>query len=187
MDERTTELMFSTGQDEQETPDSLFESQYLAQDRFIIDVAATFGNAKFDAYFGPDHKDPSRRDCLAIDWPRYYENGGSCWMNPPYSDCEFQCRPNCKKKRCPKRGFCLTEYKPGCIDFVKKAYDEAGKGSRVVALLAARTDTEWFHEYIYNKNSVRYELLRGRLKFNHAKNSAPFPSMLVWFYPRIAV
>lgn len=50
-----------------------------------------------------------------------------------------------------------------------------------VMLLPARTDTRWFHEYIYRKEDVRIEFLKGRLKFSDSKNSAPFPSMLVYF------
>lgn len=46
-------------------------------------------------------------------------------------------------------------------------------------LLPARTDTRWFHEYIYNKAEVRF--IKGRLKFGGNKNAAPFPSMIVVF------
>lgn len=46
-------------------------------------------------------------------------------------------------------------------------------------LLPARTDTRWFHDYIYGKAEVRF--IRGRLKFGGSKNSAPFPSMVVIF------
>lgn len=46
-------------------------------------------------------------------------------------------------------------------------------------LLPARTDSRWFHEYIYNKAEVRF--VKGRLKFGGSKNSAPFPSMVVIF------
>jgi phage N-6-adenine-methyltransferase len=71
-----------------------------------------------------------------------------CWMNPPY-------------------GREISKW-------VKKASEA---GCLVVALLPARTDTRWFHDYIYGKTEVRF--LKGRLKFGGAKNSAPFPSMLV--------
>lgn len=47
----------------------------------------------------------------------------------------------------------------------------------VVGLLPARTDTRWFHEHIAGQAGVRF--IRGRLKFSDAKNSAPFPSMIV--------
>ena len=51
--------------------------------------------------------------------------------------------------------------------------------SLAVMLLPARTDTRWFHDYIYNKAEVRF--IKGRLKFGDGKNSAPFPSMVVIF------
>jgi hypothetical protein len=47
-------------------------------------------------------------------------------------------------------------------------------------LIPARTDTSYFHDYIYHKaKEIRF--IRGRLKFGNAKNSAPFPSMVVIF------
>lgn len=58
--------------------------------------------------------------------------------------------------------------------WVKKLSEMGG-----VALLPARTDTRWFHEYIYKKAEIRF--LKGRLKFGDSKNSAPFPSMIVIF------
>ena len=58
--------------------------------------------------------------------------------------------------------------------WVKKLSENKG-----VALLPARTDTSWFHNYIYNKAEVIF--IKGRLKFGGGKNSAPFPSMIVIF------
>lgn len=46
-------------------------------------------------------------------------------------------------------------------------------------LIPARTDTVAFHEYIYHQAEIRF--LKGRIKFGDAKNSAPFPSMIVIF------
>ena len=74
-----------------------------------------------------------------------------CWMNPPYG------------REIGK--------------WVKKASEE----KCVVALLPARTDTKWFHDYIYNKKGVEIRFIKGRLKFGDSKNSAPFPSMVVIF------
>lgn len=48
-----------------------------------------------------------------------------------------------------------------------------------VMLLPARTDTRWFHDYIYKKSRIRF--IKGRLKFGDSNNSAPFPSMVVIF------
>jgi len=59
--------------------------------------------------------------------------------------------------------------------WVKKAFES--KAEIVVCLLPARTDTNWFHSYIYGKAEINF--LKGRLKFSKSKNSAPFPSMIV--------
>jgi site-specific DNA-methyltransferase (adenine-specific) len=103
---------------------------------------------------------------------------GVCWMNPPYG------------REIGK--------------WVKKAYDETRKtGTLVVGLLPARTDTKYFHNWIYKKEGVETDFLKGRLIFGSdkywqwlweqemingkknslygkvgKKNSAPFPSML---------
>lgn len=60
--------------------------------------------------------------------------------------------------------------------WVEKAYNS---NTTVVCLLPSRTDTRWFHKYIYNKSEIRF--IKGRLKFGDSKNSAPFPSMIVIF------
>lgn len=77
-------------------------------------------------------------------------SGGVFWCNPPYG------------KEIGK--------------WVQKASESE---STVVMLLPARTDTKWFHNYIYGKAEIRF--IRGRLKFGGSKNSAPFPSMVVIF------
>ena len=65
-------------------------------------------------------------------------------------------------------------------EWVEKAYLTVRHwGNTVVMLLPARTDTKWFHDYIYGKAEIRF--VRGRLKFGKSKNSAPFPSMIVIF------
>ena len=58
--------------------------------------------------------------------------------------------------------------------WVKKAFES---NTLVVALLPSRTDTKWFHDYIYNIAEVRF--VKGRLKFSDSENPAPFPSMVV--------
>lgn len=50
-----------------------------------------------------------------------------------------------------------------------------------VMLLPVRTDTRWFHAWIYGNRDARVFFIRGRLKFGSSKNSAPFPSMVVVF------
>jgi len=62
--------------------------------------------------------------------------------------------------------------------WTKKAFQS---GALVVGLLPARTDTKWFHDHIYGKAEIRF--IKGRLKFGEAKDSAPFPSMIVIWSP----
>lgn len=74
------------------------------------------------------------------------------WCNPPYSN--------------------IKEWAKRCSEHKNIA----------VMLVPARTDTKWFHDYCYNKPYVEIRFIKGRLKFGNAKNSAPFPSMLVIFH-----
>ena len=81
---------------------------------------------------------------------------GVVWMNPPY-------------------GREIGRW-------LKKANESAkDNGATVVCLVPARTDTNWWHEYVI-QHEVRF--VRGRLKFGDAKNSAPFPSAVVVIRPR---
>ena len=77
--------------------------------------------------------------------------------------------------------FCNPPYGKHLPRWVKKAYEESKKpNTTVVMLIPARTDTRYFHEYIYHKaKEIRF--IKGRLKFGESKNSAPFPSMVVVF------
>jgi len=77
--------------------------------------------------------------------------------------------------------FCNPPYGREIGKWVKKCYEESKKpGTTVVMLIPARTDTSYFHDFIYGKaREIRF--IRGRLKFGDAKNSAPFPSMVVVF------
>lgn len=62
--------------------------------------------------------------------------------------------------------------------WIEKAIKEIPNVKCLTLLLPARTDTKWFHELIYNKYAITF--IPGRLKFGDCKNSAPFPSMLVY-------
>jgi site-specific DNA-methyltransferase (adenine-specific) len=79
---------------------------------------------------------------------------GVCWMNPPYGR-------DIKK-------------------WIKKAYEESKLGAKVVCLIPARTDTTYWHNFIFPYASeIRF--IKGRLKFGNSTNSAPFPSALIVF------
>lgn len=90
---------------------------------------------------------------LDKDW-----SGETVWINPPYSNIEA---------------------------FMKKAMEETRKNenTKVVMLVPARTDTKWFHKY--GTKAAKILFIKGRLKFENSKNkilnSAPFPSMLLYF------
>ena len=84
---------------------------------------------------------------------------GTCWMNPPYG------------REIGK--------------WIKKASEEVQKKAHIiVCLLPVRTDTKWFHEYIYGKPDVEIRFLKRRLKFSGESNNAPFPNMIVIFRRR---
>ena len=62
--------------------------------------------------------------------------------------------------------------------WIKKAYEESLNGATVVCLIPSRTDTIYWHDYIFGKaDDIRF--VRGRLKFGGSKNSAPFPSAVI--------
>lgn len=62
--------------------------------------------------------------------------------------------------------------------WVKKAHDESAKfkGAKVVALIPARTDTSWWHDFVIHH---KIKFIRGRIKFGGGNGSAPFPSAIV--------
>ena len=78
--------------------------------------------------------------------------------------------------------FCNPPYGRQVGRWVQKAYTEAlENNTTIVMLLPARTDTQWFHEYIYGCAEIRF--IKGRLKFTDDSGQAfwpaPFPSMVV--------
>lgn len=62
-----------------------------------------------------------------------------------------------------------------------KGFRGSAGGYPIVLLIPARTDTAYFHDYIYGKAEIRF--VRGRLRFTdddgNAADPAPFPSMVV--------
>ena len=80
-----------------------------------------------------------------------------------------------------RRVFCNPTYGREIGKWVKKCYEESQKPDTLaVMLIPARTDTAYFHDFIYGKaREIRF--VRGRLHFNESKSAAPFPSMIVVF------
>ena len=87
--------------------------------------------------------------------------------------------------------FCNPPYGRQITDWVRKGYEESKKpGTLVVMLIPARTDTSYFHDYIFHGKADEVRFIRGRLTFTDedghptkdAKGrpcSAPFPSAVV--------
>ena len=74
--------------------------------------------------------------------------------------------------------FCNPPYGREVGKWIKKGWQESLLGKTVVLLVAARTDTAWWHDYCL-KGEIRF--IRGRLRFDDQKNSAPFPSAIIVF------
>ncbi len=83
------------------------------------------------------------------------EWGGSNYVNPPYG------------RELPL--------------WIAKGFSEYQKGKTVVFLIPSRTDTRWWHDYCMKATEIRF--IKGRLKFDEHKNSAPFPSAIVVLSP----
>ena len=77
--------------------------------------------------------------------------------------------------------FCNPPYGKEIADWVRYSYEQSQKpNTTVVMLIPARTDTRYFHDYIYGKAEIRF--IKGRLKFGDATTAAPFPSMVVVYH-----
>lgn len=76
--------------------------------------------------------------------------------------------------------FVNPPYGRGIDKWIKKSYQESRKeNTKVVLLIPARTDTQYWHQYVMKADEVYF--IKGRLKFGDSTNSAPFPSAVVVF------
>lgn len=78
--------------------------------------------------------------------------------------------------------FCNPPYSRQLGKWLAKAWQEHQRDPNrvIVFLIPARTDTSYWHDYIFNKAEI--EFLRGRIKFEdngNSKDAAPFPSAIV--------
>lgn len=114
---------------------------------------------KYKNYFDPCPY-PFENDGLEIDWLEYKH----IFVNPPYSN--------------------IYLWAKKCYDTLSQA-KEKNIDIEIHLLIPARTDTIYFHDYIYNKSEI--EFIKGRLKFKDLTNvakkvtSAPFASMICKF------
>jgi len=82
-----------------------------------------------------------------------------------------------------ERVFMNPPYGRDIGEWMKKAYTESRvNNALVVCFVPARVDTNWWHDYAI-KGEVRFP--KGRVKFEGATASAPFPIAIVIFRPRL--
>lgn len=83
--------------------------------------------------------------------------------------------------------FCNPPYGRQIGKWVKKAFEESKLGVTIVMLIPARTDTSYFHDYIYGKAEIRF--IKGRIRFadeyGNTSAPAPFPSMIVIYNAKL--
>ena len=134
-----------------------------AEFHFTLDAAATDENSMSRTFLTRE------QNSLLVRWglvPCHRAGPPVVWLNPPYSKVRL---------------------------FMQKAAAEAALGCTVVCLVPSRTDTRWFHDYVWDVTTnsprphVEVRFLRGRLKFSDGTGSAPFPSLLIVFRPSVAM
>lgn len=81
--------------------------------------------------------------------------------------------------------FCNPPYGSQIRHWIEKAFRSSQEGATVVLLLPARTDTQYWHDYVTRASEIRF--LKGRLRFGGSPNSAPFPSAIVVFRPPVSL
>ena len=92
-------------------------------------------------------------DGLDVDWAQLVGDDALVFVNPPY-------------------GRELSDWVDACVY-------EADRGAEIILLAPSRTDTRWFR--CATQSADARCLLYGRLTFEGAENSAPFPSA-VWYF-----
>jgi len=148
------------------TPNDVYAEIVSLYGAVTLDAAALSRSSRCqDNYFGPDHRDPLRRDALAegVHWadPHWHAQGGSTheYLNPPYGR--------------------------GIGRWIERAIACAASGVPVTLLLPARTDTIAFQAAAATAASIH--LLPGRLAFTRpgskAEGRAPFPSVVLHLTP----
>ena len=114
--------------------------------------------------FGPVHLDPCSNGNSTInaliEWTKADDGlkptwgcDGLVYVNPPYG----------------------REIRP----WVEKCSAEAKAGAEIIGLFPSRTDSKWFQNNVLTCDLLL--LWRGRLRFQGAPSSAPFPSVLAYW------
>ncbi len=160
-------VLFGSARADWRTPPALFDALHR-EFRFSLDVCATKANKLCDRWIGPDHHEELLRDAATCTWGE----GEACFMNPPYSrDDGIDIYPFIERAHCEARNYPAA----------------TGKGNTVVALVPARTDTRWWHDFIMSADEIR--LIPRRVKFllpdGTTRGGASFPSAVVIWRPPV--
>lgn len=154
-----SKTLFSSNTGEWGTPLDLYK-KLDEEFHFETDPCTTKDNPLGTKYFYTKDSDP---DGLHSHWY------GNTFINPPYGRQIGLWVEN-------------ANWRHSCSGSIFE-----NKPHHIVMLLPARTDTTWFHYWIYDQrtntpyNKIEIRFLKGRLKFVGATNPAPFPSMIVIF------
>ena len=115
-------------------------------------------------------------------------------LDPASDDINFLCKKHYTKEMDGlnqswqgEKVFLNPPYGKGMIKWVEKARNEWLLGDcTIVLLLASRTDTHWFHDYIYAVDGAKWEFTERRVKFidpdtGKEAGSPAFGSIIVTF------
>ena len=111
---------------------------------FDVDAAADKTNHVCHLWYGPGG---IRENALTETWAHPLQSDRWIFCNPPYMGEERACKPDCKKRVCKRRGFCLAEDYPGIGGWLHRGMEAAANGDRVLFLLPANVGTRWFEDY----------------------------------------
>ena len=151
-------IFTSSKTDEWTTPDWLYRQ---LDDEFHFEVDAACNKSNCKCQYGYYYFDENN-NALTNHWWEYGTKCGkvatSFFCNPPYNKLE---------------------------DWIKHGYDASLHGCTVVYLLpTTKTDQPFWHDIVIpHASEIRF--IRGRVKFGGAPNSAPFPSVVVVFKPKV--
>ena len=109
----------------------------------------------YDLYINAGYLDPCPLNCTTDNLTVDF-GPNKLFINPPYSD--------------------INNWVDYAIEHNKR-YNKL-----VVMLVPARTDVKWFHKLI--DYGVEVTFIKGRLKFNDGKTTAPFPSIYITILER---
>lgn len=102
------------------------------------------------------------------------------WWIHPFARLADRHRPE------PVVGWLNPPYGRDLVEWIRKAQEAAYNGAIVVALLPARTDTEWYSDHVAGSRNVEVRLVEGRIPFGcWSPKGEPLPLGAPGFFPSI--